>query len=87
MLSHQNFSAQDWALQAKEYEHNKKILPWGHTTKPEVVTTKIIKEKDNIFVPILQTYKAKDKENNTQNNEKNLLKHQLARNKVNKIII
>ena len=81
MLTHQNYTTQDWYHNVKEYEQNKKILPWMETKKPQVVTTKVIKEKDNIFDPILQTYKDKTRDSTTCNSEASHLKNQLAKNK------
>jgi len=82
MLSQMNFTTQDWNKQVKEYEQNKKILPWQETKKPQIISSKIIKEKDNLFDPILQTYKNKEKETTSQNNEINTLRNKLAMNKV-----
>ena len=82
MLTHSNFSSADWALQANEYQHIKKTLPWGHTEKPLAVTHRIIKAKDGIFNPILQTYNNASTEDHSRKVEKTVKSEHLAKSLV-----
>lgn len=45
-----------WGNDIKNYENEKKNLQWGQNPKPEIITNKMVKEKENIFNPISQLY-------------------------------
>jgi len=78
-------NANDWRNSIKEYEAHKKTLEWGSNPKQQIITNKVVKERDNIFNPILQVYNNKDYENHLQHQEKNDLVKSLAQNKVNNL--
>ncbi len=82
MLTHDNFNIRDWNSTVNEYEHTKKILPWGATMKPEVLTHKIMKERDSAFNPILQTYNNRNNEHQAKSQEKNVKSQHLAKSLV-----
>ena len=66
----------NWSDDIKKYETSKKHLQFDIPKKPEVVTHKVIKEKDLIYNPILQTYNDKQFENTLkfQNSSKRIHK-------------
>jgi hypothetical protein len=53
-LTYHNYD--NWKNSVKEYEHSKKNLEWGYNPRPEVMTHKIVKARENIFNPISQKY-------------------------------
>ncbi len=74
---------QAWINNIKDYEKIKKILPWGYNPKPITFTSKVMKENENYFNPILQQYNDKSTENKIRNdNERNLINN-LAKSHVN----
>ena len=72
----------DWKSNIKKYENNKKTLEWGTNPKQTLITTKIVKDRDTIFNPILQVYNNKEYENHLKNTENVDLIRTLAKNKV-----
>ena len=76
----------EWHSQMKDYESQRKQLEWGSNPKQQLITNKVIKERDNIFNPILQVYNNKEKESHLRVNEQVDLIQTLAKNKVRYII-
>ena len=72
----------DWKNSLQHYEANKKTLEWGSNPKQQVITHKVVKERDNIFNPILQVYNNKEYENSLKNQEQVDIVRTLAQNKV-----
>lgn len=75
-------NANEWKNNLQQYDANKKTLEWGSNPRQQVITHKVIKERDNIFNPILQVYNNKDHENNLKLQEQGDLVKTLAKNKV-----
>ena len=72
----------EWKTSIKEYENNKKTLEWGANPRQQVITNKLVKERDNIFNPILQVYNNDNYEHSLKSNEQHDLVKNLAKNKV-----
>jgi hypothetical protein len=77
----------NWSDDIKKYETSKKHLQFEVQQKPERVTHKIIKEKDLIYNPILQTYNDKQFENTLKKFEKKVLIDTVAKNADDKLRI
>ena len=60
----------EWNKDIMNYETKKKNLEWGTNPPTKKITTKIIKEAENFYDPILQTFKDKNYEQNLKNEEK-----------------
>lgn len=76
-----------WKNEVKEYETNKKNLKWGKNVKPELITTKLVKEIERIYDPILQTYRDKNVERTVKNIEIENMKNNFAKTKDNQLRI
>ena len=72
----------DWKNNIKDYESNKKTLEWGSNPKQMLITTKVVKERDTIFNPILQVYNNNDHEGHLKQKEQSDIIQTLAKNKV-----
>jgi|LauGreDrversion4_2_1035121.scaffolds.fasta_scaffold599625_2 hypothetical protein len=75
-------NAHEWKNNIQQYDANKKTLEWGSNPKQQAITHKVVKERDNIFNPILQVYNNKDYENNLKIQEQGDTVKTLAKNKV-----
>ena len=75
-------NAGEWKSNIKDYEAHRKTLEWGSNPQQKMITNKVIKERDNIFNPILQVYNNKEYENGLRNVEQHDLVKTLAKNKV-----
>lgn len=78
---------EEWNRTLTEYETKKKNLEWGSNPLPKKITTKLVKEAENFYDPILQTFKDKNYEKNLKSEEKKNISHNLAKNKDNQIRI
>ena len=81
ILNHTTSHFYNWGNEIKNYEVNKKILAWGQNIKPEKITHREIKIRDNIFNPILQIYRNKDSENFIKVKEQQDIINTLSANK------
>lgn len=76
----------EWSNNIKQYETNKKHLEWGTNPHPNTISNKVMKERDNLFNPILQVYNNKEYESHLRNKEQHDLINTLAKNKVHSIV-
>ena len=76
-----------WTKEIKEYDHKRKNLEWGKNEKPELITTKKVKEAENFYDPILQKYKDKQIEEQVKKTEKENMINNLAKTKDNQMRI
>jgi hypothetical protein len=70
----------DWGESMRQYQIEKKSLPYDFPKQRDIVTHKQIKELDLVYNPILQTYRNKTVEQNMKNQEKENLINTIARN-------
>lgn len=76
-----------WTKEIKEYDNKRKNLEWGKNEKPELITTKKVKEAENFYDPILQKYKDKKIEEKEKKTEKENMINNLAKTKDNQMRI
>jgi hypothetical protein len=69
-----------WKSNIKQYEHEKKNLQWGSNPKPEVITHKKVKEKENIFNPVSQLYYDNDYNKYLRKSEQQKIGQSIAKN-------
>jgi hypothetical protein len=69
-----------WANSIKNYQAEKKNLQWGKNKMPEIVSYKIIKERDCLFNPVTQCYKNTDTDIELRIKDKNKLYETIAKN-------
>lgn len=70
----------EWDSYVKNYQEEKKSLAWGYNPKPQVLTHKIVKEKENIFNPVSQIYYDKEYNNNLKKLETGNIRDTIAKN-------
>jgi hypothetical protein len=70
----------NWKNSVKEYEHSKKNLEWGYNPRPQIMTHKIIKSRENIFNPISQKYYDESYNKALRQTEKEKLVDTVAKN-------
>ena len=70
----------NWGSIVREYQHSKQNLAWGQNPKPEVITHKIIKDRENIFNPISQLYYDNNHNQQLKEREAINIKNSIAKN-------
>ena len=70
----------NWGESIRQYQVDKKTLPYEIVKQPEKVTHKQMKELDMIYNPILQTYRNKEFEMTMRQKEKESLINTIAKN-------
>ena len=63
IFNHTHGDITGWASEIKKYQNDRKSLQWGPQEKPKLITYRQVKEKDDEFNPILQTFRNKEQEN------------------------
>ena len=74
-----------WAENVNKYQKDKKTLEWGYNKPQEIITEKLMKERDVIFNPITQTYKDKELDQNLREQDKQLMKEIITKNYDNRL--
>jgi hypothetical protein len=87
IFNHNEKDKIEWNTDIKNYESKKKNLEWGKNPPTKKITTKIMKEAENFYDPLLQTFKDKSYEQNLKSEERKNIKNALAKNKDNQIRI
>lgn len=64
-----NHNYESWKNNIDSYEQQKKNLEWGYNLKPNIITEKIVKEKENVFNPITQRYNNHQFQNKIKTSE------------------
>jgi hypothetical protein len=70
----------NWGNSIREYHDRKKSLEWGSNPKPQVITHKIVKDRENIFNPISQLYYDDNLNKQMKSIEKVNIKNSIAKN-------
>ncbi len=70
----------NWSNHIKEIEHSKRNLEWGSNPKPNIISHKFMKERENIFNPVSQQYHNDNLRNSIIKSEKEILTNEIAKN-------
>ena len=80
ILNHTQTYQYNWGNQIKKYDYNRTHLAWEKNPMPEKVTTKMVKENDLVFNPILQKYNNREFDKNLWKKEKSDIYNQIIKN-------
>jgi len=87
IFNHTHGDITGWASDLKKYQIDRKSLQWGPTEKPKLITYRQVKEKDDEFNPILQTFRNKEHEALSKKISSKEMTDRLAKNKDNALRI
>jgi len=85
ILNHTQSYNYNWENQIKKYDYNKTHLGWENNPFPEKITTKMVKENDLVFNPILQIYNDKEYDKSLQKKEKSAILSSIITNQDNQL--
>ena len=85
ILNHTQSYNYNWENQIKKYDYNKTHLGWENNPFPEKITTKMVKENDLVFNPILQIYNDKEYDKSLQKKEKSEILSSIITNQDNQL--
>ena len=87
VLNHTQLYNFNWKNQIQKYDYNKTHLAWEKNPLPEKITTKMVKQNDLIFNPILQKYNNKEYDNMLRQKEKSAIFSSILTNQDNQLKI
>jgi hypothetical protein len=70
----------EWADNLNKYQEDKKKLEWGYNKKPDVITNKLIKQRDCVFNPVTQSYNDVELDSKLRQQDKNNMKEIISKN-------
>ena len=80
ILNHTQTYQYKWDDYIKKYDYSKTHLAWNRNPLPEKITTKLIKQNDLVFNPILQKYNDAEYDKNLWKKEKNAILSEIIKN-------
>ena len=85
ILNHTQTYKYNWENQIKKYDYNRTHLAWEKNPMPEKITTKMVKQNDLVFNPILQKYNNREFDKNLWKKEKSEIYTQIIKNQDNQL--
>ena len=70
----------DWSDGLNKYQQDKKNLEWGYNKRPDIITNKIMKQRDVIFNPVTQSYNDKDLDFHLKDKDQINMKNSISKN-------
>lgn len=80
ILNHTQTYQHKWNDYIKNYDYNKTHLAWHKNPFPEKITTKMVKQNDLVFNPIIQKYNDREYDKNLWIKEKNEILSEIIKN-------
>ncbi len=68
-----------WRENLKQYENEKKNLQWGRNPSPNIISHKVVKEREQIFNPISQKYYSETTNKSVELTDKQRIKDKLSK--------
>ena len=87
ILNHTQSYNYSWENQIKKYDYNKTHLGWEKNPMPAKITTKMVKENDLFFNPILQKYSNTEYDKTLRQKENKKLINSIIKNQDNQLKI
>jgi len=85
ILNHTQSYNYNWEKQIKKYDYNRTHLAWEKSPIPEKITTKLVKQNDLYFNPILQKYNNKEYDKKLLQKEKSEILTSIINNQDNQL--
>ena len=85
ILNHTQSYNYNWEKQIRKYDYNRTHLAWEKNPIPEKITTKLVKQNDLYFNPILQKYNNKEYDKKLLQKEKSEILTSIINNQDNQL--